>query len=158
MSKLNIPRVPLHMQNNGLAKSSAKANPSFESFRDHVIHKPEAKAIGDSHVTTHQMSLIRRYADGRLDFDWAKNMVLDAIHNLSYPHALQPLQRALLTILFPDKYKGEMSPQEANMKTQFSNTEKAAVRAMVAAALLEEENWNAGAGGSSIEGRHITRS
>jgi hypothetical protein len=102
------------------------------------------------------MSVIRRNPDGTLDFQWAKNVVIDAVHKMHYPEALRPIDRALLTVVFPDKYQG-MMPQEADLKTQLSASEKSKVRQIVEAQLKEEENWNAGQGGGSIEGRSVTK-
>lgn len=148
----NPPRVPLNFQNPNISKSGPQKNPSWESARKHEIHRPEYKYQGQDRPNTHMMSVIRRNPDGTLDFQWAKNMVLDAVHNLSYPHAMRDIHRALLTVVFPDQYEG-MMPQEADLKTQLSNTEKQKLRKMVEAQLLEEENWNAGRGGGSVDGR-----
>lgn len=148
----NLPRVPLNFQNPGLNKSGPQENPSWESARRHQIHNPESRYQGQDRPNTHMMSVIRRNPDGTLDYQWAKNMILDAVHNMAYPHALRDVQRALLTVIFPDKYQG-MMPQEADLKTQLSASEKSRVRQIVEAQLLEEENWNAGQGGGSVDGR-----
>ncbi len=146
----NLPRVPLTMQ--GIRKAGPQNNPSWESARRHQIHNPEYNYQGQDRPNTHMMSIIRRNPDGTLDYQWAKNMVLDAVHNLSYPHSLLPIHRALLTVIFPDRQRA-MEPMQADLMTQFSDTEKARVRQIVESQLDEEENWNAGNGGGSVEGR-----
>jgi hypothetical protein len=145
------------MQSPAIAKARQNStNPSWESARDHEIHKVEYKYQGDDRPNTHAMSIIRRNPDGKLDYEWAKNMVVDAVHTLDFPTSLLPIHRALLTVIFPEKLR-EMEPMQAAILTQFSGTEKATVRRMVEAHLKEEENWNAGRGGGSVEGRSKTR-
>jgi len=157
MSKNNtFSRVPIHVQDPSLAKANSHKNPSYESFRPHQVHNVEYKYQGEDRPNTHMMSVMRRNPDGSLDYEWAKNMVVDAIHGMSFPHALRPIHHALLTVCFPDKYRG-MMPQEADLKTQLSASEKARVRDMVEEHLLEEENWNVGGGGGSVAGRSKTR-
>lgn len=149
-------RKPLHMQSDSVRKA-AQSNPSWESFRAHRTHpEGEYKYQGDDRPNTHMMSVIRRYPNGELDYSWAVNMVLDAVHNLNYPGGLSTVQQALVTVVFPDKLR-EMEPMQANLMTQFSASEKQRVRKMVEERLKEEENWNAGRGGGSVEGRHVTR-
>jgi hypothetical protein len=153
----NSSRIPLYMQNPALIKATgAQQNPSFESFRAHETYKPNYKTQGDDRPNTHMMSVIRRNPDGTLDYQWAKNMVLDAIHKMSTPADLRPIHQALLTVVFPDKFKN-MEPMQAEISTQFSATEKAAVRELVEAQLKEERNWNAGQGGSAVDGMSQTR-
>ncbi len=153
----NNSRIPLHFQNPEIAKANNnKKNPSWESFRNHEIHRPEYKYQGDDRPNTHMMSVIRRYANGKLDVRWAANMIIDAVHALEDVGPLTPLQEALVTIVFPDKYQG-MMPQEAQLKTQFSASEKAEVRDLVEAHFAEEENYNGGNGGGTVEGRSVTK-
>ena len=149
-------RMPLFMQDPSLAKATgAQQNPSFESFRPNIIHESQYKVQPDSRPSTHAMSVIRRNPDGTLDYLWAKDMVIDAVHNSQYPHALVPLQAALLTVVFPMRFRN-MEPAQAEILTQFSPSEKQKVAQMVEAQLLEEANWNAGRGGGSVSGRTIT--
>lgn len=149
------PRVPLHLQDPEIAKAAAKASPSYESFRKDQIFKPQYKEM-ENRPSTHAMSMIRRNPDGTLDHNWAKNVIVDAIHNAATPHAILPVHLALLQVVFPGKYRN-MEPQQAEILSQLSATEKAKLKDMVEAHLKEEENWNAGQGGGSVPGRHITR-
>lgn len=153
----NNVRVPINWQNVEFAKSMAQKSPSWESFRSHQIHEPKHRNLGDDGPSTHAMSVMRRNPDGTLDFEWAKNMVLDAVHNLNYPFALTPVHYALLTVVMPSKYRN-MIPQQAEIMTQLSGSEKYKVLALVEAQLKEEENYSAGRGGGSVEGRSQTRS
>lgn len=154
---MNLPRIPLHVQNPDLVKATGKqVNPSYESFGPAQRFTPKYKQLGDDRPSTHAMSMIRRNPDGTLDYDWAKNVVIDAVHNAATPHAILPVHLALLQVVFPQRFRS-MEPQQAALLTQLSESEKARVKDLVEAHLKEEENWNAGAGGSSIAGRHITR-
>lgn len=150
-------RIPLHIQNPALVKATgAQVNPSFESFAPHSRFKADYnQQKWPDRPTTHAMSIIRRYPDGTLDYSWAKNMVLDALHNLSYSDNILPIHQALLTVVMPDKFR-TMEPQQAAILTQFSDSEKSAVRALVEAQIAEELNWNTGLGGS-IASRQMTR-
>lgn len=151
-------RIPLYIQNPDLVKATGQqVNPSWESFAPHQRFKPQySPEFEDNRPTTHAMSIIRRYPDGTLDLQWAKNVVIDAVHKLNYPHSLLPLDMALLTVVFPDKFK-VMEPMQAEILTQFSNTEKQKVRILVEAQLLEELNYNAGQGGGAVPGQSSTR-
>lgn len=149
------PKKPLHIQNPDLVKAHPK-NPSWESFREHRIHPNDYQYQGMDRPNTHMMSIIRRYPNGELDYEWATNMVLDAINNQAYPHANLPIHNALTTVVFPERFRN-MEPMQADLMTQFSDSEKSRVKAMVEERLLEMENYNAGRGGGSVDGRGKTR-
>ena len=151
------PRMPLFVQNPELAKALRnQVNPSYESFKPHQDHKVQYRDMEDR-PGTHHMSVIRRNPDGTLDFKWAKNMVIDAIHKAQMGTvSLTPFESALLTILMPDVFR-LVEPKMAEIMTQLSKTEKTIIQAMVLSHLKEEENWNAGQGGGSVESRHQTR-
>lgn len=147
-------RIPLNLQP-GFQK--AQENPSYESFAPaESKDAPKPRYQPDSRPGTHMMSVMRRNPDGTLDFDWAKNMCIDGLHNLEYPHALQPIQHALLSLVLPDKLK-TMDKIAADMMTKLSDSEKSKIRSLVEAHMAEEENWNVGQGGGSVEGRSRTR-
>lgn len=145
----NFSRVPLNVQHPSINKSGPQKNPSWESFRSHEVHKPQYNYQGDDKPSTHMMSLIRRNPDGQLDYDWAKNMIVDAIHNISFPHALLPIHQALLTVVFPNRFR-VMEPMQANLQTQLSDSEKAKVKMLVENHLLQEANYSAGRGGGNL--------
>jgi len=149
-------RLPLWIQDPRLIKATGQqVNPSWESAQPHQRFVPQYKGM-DDRPSTHAMATIRRNPDGTLDYEWAKNMVIDAVHNSAQPYALLPIHLALLTVMYPQRFRN-MEPQQAEILTQFSPSEKDKVRQLVEAQLREEENWNAGLGGSSVEGRHVTR-
>ena len=157
-------RKPLHMQNADIAKAAKNASPSWESFRPNIIHPTGAyrdEGMNDQRATVAPEYRIRRYPNGQLDVMWTANQIIDAIHKAEYngttgdPNygsaSLLPLEAALLTVVFPEKYR-KMEPMQAEILTQLSDSEKDMVRAIVAKQLADESNWNAGQGGSSTPG------
>lgn len=152
------PRVPLYIQHPEMVKATgAQVNPSWESFAPNTTYEPNYKTQPfPERPSTHAMSIIRRYPDGTLDYEWAKNMVIDAVHNRHAPHGLLPIHQALLTVVFPEKFRA-IEPMQAEIMTQFSPSEKEKVKQLVVAQMKEEENWNTGVGGGSVEGRSRTR-
>jgi len=149
----NKSNIPLHLQFD--LRKAIQKNPSYESFAPHRSHNVEYKYQGQDRPNTHMMSIIRRNPDGTLDYEWAKNMVIDAVHNAAHEAGNRPIHMALLTIIFPEKYR-KMEPMQADLMTQFGPSEKSKVRQLVEAQLKEEENYNAGRGGGSVEGRSKT--
>lgn len=151
----HLPRIPLHWQSEDVRKAASQGSDSWETFRPHQVHDVEYNYQSDDRPNTHMMSIIRRYPDGTLDYEWAKNMVVDALHNEYYEGACLPIHYALLTVVYPEKPR--MEPMAADMMTQFSASEKDKVRQFVEQHMREEENWNAGFGGGSVDGRNKTR-
>jgi hypothetical protein len=76
-------------------------------------------------------------------------MIVDAIHDVATPHALQPLQRALLKMVMPN-VEVEMLPAQANLMTKLSGSELTKLKKLVEQHMEEEANWNAGRGGSNV--------
>lgn len=155
MSNYTGPRIPLHMQNPGIAKAKpSQKNPSYESFRPNEIH-PQTYEQMEDRPSTHSMAWMRRYPNGQLDLQWALNTLLDAIKKAEYNDFLTPLEEALLNVIFPATYP--MSPEGiADVRTQLSRSEKTTLRDMAEAQFKEELNYNAGRGGGSVEGRSRT--
>jgi hypothetical protein len=156
-------RMPLHMQNPDIAKAAVQENSSYESFRPNVVHPSGAyrdMEPGDRANIPEQYR-IRRYPSGQLDAMWVANQVIDAIHKVEFngttgdPNlgsaSLLPIECALLTVVFPAKYR-KMEPQQAEIMTQLSATEKELVSAIVGKQMADEAGWNAGQGGGSVPG------
>lgn len=140
------------MQGGEMAKAVSKVNPSYESFRPNQIHKPQYQNM-DDRPSTHAMSLIRRYPNGELDLIWAANHIIDALRLMEdHPEAVTPLQDALLTVVFPMKFR-KMEPRQAEVRTKLSKSEKESLAEYVKAHLAEVTNYNAGRGGGSVPGR-----
>ena len=137
------PRIPLHFQQPEIRKSAG--SPSFRGSR---IHKVEYREMEDRPGISKD-SVMRRHPSGELDYQWAKNMVVDAIHNASTEHALQPLQRAVLKMVMP-QLDVDMLEAQANLMTKLSRSELTMLRKLVKQHMDEEANWNAGQGGGNV--------
>lgn len=151
-------KKPLWITNPEIAKAVKEGteNPSFESFRANVIHPVEYQEMTDrAGAGVH--SRIRRYPNGELDYRWIVAHILELISELEFNQLLVPLDLALLTVVFPTEYR-KMEPQQAEIMTRMSASEKARVRDMVEAAVKEQNNWNSGRGGGSVPGKHRTTS
>lgn len=147
-------RKPIHFQNPDLAK--ALKSSSYESFQPHRAHPTTYKEMEDR-PGVEMGSVVRRYPDGRLDYEWVKQNVLEALHHLQLGTVpVNGTQQALLQLVFPTRVRF-MDPQQAEIQTQLSESEKNALKMLVDASLKEQENWNAGFGGGSVEGRSVTK-
>ena len=149
------PRVPLHWQNNDMAKAATKhKNPSYESARDNEIHESNYKKMEDR-SSMNESSRLRRSVNGELDYEWVMHQIVNAIHAAEKGEHQTPIQESLLTVVFPIRFD-KVEVAQAEIRTQLSRTEKKHLKAMVEARLKEELNWNAGNGGGSVEGRSRT--
>lgn len=158
------PRFPLHLQSPDIAKAAKnEASPSYESFRPNITHPSGqyGKDMTENRATVQDQYRIRRYPNGQLAYDWVAQQIVDAIRALGFngttgdPNhgsaALTPIQCALLTVVFPMKYR-KTEPMQAEILTQLSDSEKEAVALLVEQQLASQENWNAGFGGGSNPG------
>ena len=146
-------RKPLNMQPEFMAKAR-KTNPSYESFRPNEIHQSEYKAM-DDRPTTSDVSRLRRYPDGKLDFENTVAKIMGALSKAEAEGYLTPLEESLLTVVFPLRFR-KTEPQQAEIRTQLSRSEKDFLKEMVEARIKEQNNWSAGRGGGSVEGRSRT--
>lgn len=146
---MSYSRIPLHMQNQEIAKA-IKKNPSYESFRPNIIHKPQYQGMEDR-ATISEQYRIRRDCAGNLDLEWTVNKVLDALYQAEGIGFLTPVEESLLTVLFPMDFQFQ-EPMLAEIRTQLSDTEKKAVKTLVLARLEEQRNWSAGRGGTTYGG------
>jgi len=149
----NGSRIPLHMQNNLLHKSLESGvqkidGPVAQVRRDLIQHQSKPNDMS-SRKDTHAMSLMRRNHDGKLDMQWAKNMVVDAIRNSKFQGGLQPIQAAMLKTIFPELPVDIMESQ-ANVQTKLSPNEKKEVRKLVETHMKQVANWNTGRGGGNV--------
>ncbi len=107
--------------------------------------------------------LFRRYPNGALDIMYAKNLVVDALHRVKESGGhdqLNSLEKVALSVLFPmsfDYVAPGMAPAVASVQLRLGPAELLLIREAVARHLAEEVNWNAGKGGGSVPGRHVTR-
>jgi hypothetical protein len=103
----------------------------------------------------------RRYPNGSLDYDYARDKVVDMVHKFKVGSVpLGHEEMLCMQVLFPHSFGDAggmgMAASIAVVSLRVSEAEQEIVRRMVAGHLLEEENWNAGNGGGSVPGRHST--
>lgn len=159
-------RKPLHMQSPEIAKAAVQSNHSYESFRPNIVHPTGAYNDMEpgARANIPEQYRVRRYPSGELDYKWMANQIIDAIHKVEFngktgdPNygsaALLPLECALLTVVFPGKYR-KMEPMQAEILTQLSNSEKEVLSAMVGKQMVDEGDWNAGFGGIGTRPRNV---
>lgn len=105
--------------------------------------------------------VFRRYPDNSLDFNAAKNIVIDCIHKVKDEGILDNLEMTILSVVFPDTFQfidPMIATQMARVNLRLTADEIRTIGELVSAHLKEELNWNAGAGGGSVPGRSVTRS
>ena len=149
----NSSKIPL----NFFAKANnPKKNPSFESFRDNEIHPVNYKKM-DNRASMVDHARLRRNLDGSLDFPGTLLKIMDAVSKYNRGvMVLTPLESSLLALIIPNKFSPAEAAQ-ADVKVQLSRGEKSQLKEMVEARLKEEENYNAGRGGGSVEDRSETK-
>jgi hypothetical protein len=107
--------------------------------------------------------LFRRYPNGALDVEYAKQCVVDALHRVKESGGhdqLNSLEKVALSVLFPmsfDYVPAGMAPAVTSVQLRLGPSELMLIREAVGRHLAEEVNWNAGKGGGSVPGRHVTR-
>lgn len=108
--------------------------------------------------------MFRRYPNGMLDVDHAKHQVIDALHKVKDKGPLNSMEVVALSVLFPDLFADHFGVVDSatidavrRVQLKLHPEETMAIAAAVAGHLAEEENYNAGQGGGSVPGRHITR-
>jgi hypothetical protein len=122
--------------------------------------KPQYRTPSDR-VNGNQM--FRRYPNGALDVAYAMHQVVDALHRVKESGGhdqLNSLEKVALSVLFPmsfDYVPPGMAPAVASVQLRLSPMELMLIREAAARHLSEELNWNAGRGGGSVPGRHVTR-
>ena len=143
-SKANT-RVPL---NSPLHKSR---NPSYQpqKLRASQYKVPNASWLPGN-------SILRRYANGSLDFDYAVAKVFECLDKLKNGASMLPGDQALLALVIPGMEGITVPGAHAATMIRLSPEEKVQIRALVGAEQREMLNWNAGRGGGSVAMRTTT--
>lgn len=175
----NYTRVPVHLleANQDLLKSqtgTATSGPGWSGQRSGTDWRPgevSAHQVGPGVQPTYRTppdrvsgnQLFRRRPNGALDMAHAKHLVLDALHRVQESGGhdqLNSMEKVALSVLFPmsfDYVPDGMANAVASVQLRLSPAETLSIRESVARHLSEEENYNAGQGGGSVPGRHVTR-
>lgn len=102
--------------------------------------------------------ILRRYANGTLDLNHVANLIIDLRHKAADGGFLTEREKAVLALVLPQVFGSLIDAKIAQTVTKLSNDERLMLRILVDGRVREEANWNAGRGGGSIPGRHVTRS
>lgn len=148
--------VPLnHQQDLKKAKEAT-------SYRPGISHTPPVRdQYTDPKLAPRNVGCtpLRRYPNGKLDVKYVAGQIIDLIHKVQNAGKLTEFEKALLTSILPATFQFHgMDTRLAGTHARMSDEEKILVAMIVNAHLKEEENWNAGLGGGSVPGRHVTRS
>lgn len=172
MSSHNLPRIPVRFlpHNQELVKAQEGiAGQSHEStdYSEDVPHSVVAQGVQPSYRTPADRvsgnTMFRRYINGMLDYGYACQKVIDAIHAVKEcggVDCLNTAQKVALSVLFPGSFEfvsSGMVDAVAKVNLRLSPQEVQMIRTKVAAHLAEEMNWNAGLGGGSVPGRSSTK-
>ena len=140
-------RVPL---NSPLYKS---ANPSY---RKQKLRESKYKVPNNSWMPGN--SILRRYANGQLDYDYAASKIFECMDKLRDGGTMLPGDQALLSLVMPGMEKVKIPGAMAATMIKLSDEEKMKLRLLVSAQRSEMLNWNAGLGGGSTPMRTTSTS
>jgi hypothetical protein len=127
------------------------------SYRPGEVHKPEFRTP-PSDTRNSGCTPLRRYPNGILDHKYVAMQVIDIIHKMKDGGFVTNFEKALLSLILPDKFKELIDTKIAQTMTKLSNDERMLIALMVGQHVQEELNYNAGLGGGSVPGRSSTRS
>jgi len=131
------------------------------SFRPGETHKPEYRnQYNDRTILPRNEGCtpLRRYPDGRLDFQFVASHIIDIIHKIKDGGNVTEFEKALLTLTLPKQFGRLVDPKIAQTMTKISTDERLAIAMLLDRHQREELNWNAGMGGGSVPGRGSSRS
>lgn len=168
----NLPRRPVRFvpQNEELLKSQAGISGQSHESTDYSQSESLATIKGNQatyrtpHDRVNGNEFFRRYISGALDLKYAVAKVVDALHRAKDGGGIDQLnneEKTALSIMFPMQFAfiaDNMAAQVAAVHMRLAPAEIEAIRQGVASHIEEELNYNAGRGGSSVPGRHQTRS
>jgi len=140
-------RVPLNSPMHG------DRNPSYraQKLRESKFKVPKPVWMAGN-------SILRRYANGALDFDYAIAKIFECMHNLKNGGPMLPVDQALLAIIMPTLDRVAVPGAAAATMIRLSPEEVVRLQMLTAAEQQEILNWNAGLGGGSTPGRATTLS
>lgn len=141
------------MQKSRMPLNSIFRSPSFraEGVKDLDVRTPQSDHLDRMNGN----ETFRRYADGKLDFQYAIDKIFEVLDKLRHKGHLTMQEQARLAVVFP--HLGDEVPAAvANVQARLSDTEKDLIQFAVEAKLKEIYNYNAGRGGGSVNGRSET--
>lgn len=172
MSDFNhLPRMPVRFVEEN--KELLKSLPAGDGQTDYQFSTaPEFITAQGSMPSQYRMPLdrfngnevFRRYMSGMLDFGYARDLCVDALHQLKSGIACSSIDFIVLSSLFPNVPEIAYACNQqgvfqsaALLAARIDPREAETVRQMVAAHIKAEINWNGGLGGGSVPGREVER-
>jgi hypothetical protein len=166
-----IHRKPVWMNpaNTEMLKSQASLSGSQPGATDHLpsdnIEIPVVRSGASSYNAPSNREngnlIFRRYPDGSLELDAAKNVIVDIIHKVKSEGPLTDLEKVVLGVMFPEVW-ATVDPNVIHdlMRVQLRITpaEASLICEAVARHIITEMNWNAGKGGGFAPGTLQVRS
>ena len=151
MNNVYAGRVPLNLRvnNEKLAKST--------SYRPGSTHNLPVRNQHDDLGRNTGITYARRYPNGKLDIKYVAGKIINIIHKARDGGKLLDDEKALLTVVLPGIYP-LMDAKIAGTMFRMSDEEKLLLALYLKQHLAEELNYNAGRGGGSVPGRHVTQS
>lgn len=154
-------RVPLNYRQ-GCEEEVAKAVGAKEtSFRPGVTHELKYQIPHNDRTImprNNGCTMLRRYADGRLDIPYVCGKIIEIIHKMKDAGHVTQFEKALLALTLPKPFQKLIDAKIAKTMTKISNEERMMLGLYLSQHLKEELNYNAGLGGGSVPGRGSTRS
>lgn len=150
-------RVPLNLRKPGEGEAVVKST----SYRPGETHRlPVRDQYNDPKLAPRNVGCtpLRRYPNGKLDIKYVADTIVSLIHKAQDSGKLTEFEKALLTVVLPNKFNFGMTNRLAGTMARLDDEEKILVAMTVHGHMKEVANWNAGRGGGSVPGRHITRS
>lgn len=144
---MHFPRRPVWMNDPDMAKSMFKdikgktdvkivEDCPTQSKIEQTFRTPSDREFGNV--------LFRRYPDGKLDYEWAKHIVLDALRKHRDGLQLTNLECCALTCMFPKQVKlmdEGMSDSMRRVHLKLTKDESSKIALLVAVHLLEEQDY-----------------
>jgi hypothetical protein len=165
----NLPRLPVRFlqDNNELLKSMEVLSGGMAGEgTDYEI----TESIGQAEMEPQYRApmdrvngneVFRRYPNGDLDLENAKNVVVDIIHKVKDKGPLTELEKLILGCMYPLMFAfvdPRLASQLMIVQLRLAPWECAMVCQAVDAHLITEMNYNSGIGGGGDPGRTQTRS
>ena len=149
-------RVPLNLR--GDLEKIAKAT-DYTSYRPGELHEPPYRnQYVDNTITQRNTGStpLRRYPNGQLDIKYIAHQIIDIVHKIQNSGYVTEFEKALLTLILPGQFN-LIDSSIAGTMARLSDEEKMLLTVAVNSHFAEELNFNAGRGGGSVPGRHMTR-
>lgn len=154
--------VPLRRPKQDESLTRAKSKTLDEtSYRPGATHKPQYRnQYLDDSITQRNTgcTILRRYPSGKLCFEYVVQEIYSLMNKVRDAGKLTEYEKAVLALALPKPFGKLINAKIAQTMTNLSKDERMILSYMISAKLKEEANWNAGLGGSSVEGRSTTRS